>query len=264
MAREKARKTIPWRIWLIVLVWCVVFVSSAIAARRVQQFALTNPQFVLSSEQRGALTVRGAVYASRARLMRVFSTDYGRSIFALPLAERRRRLLAVDWVDDASVARVWPNRLQVTITERKPVAFVSIPFHKSSGSAARFLLIDAQGVLLDPPPRAQFAFPVLTGLTEDQPEIERQVRVRSAMRLMSDLGSSGQNISEINTAAPDDLTVVAQVEGRLLELKLGDGNYAKRLQNFLLHYPEIRKRAGNVKVFDLRLDDRITAKEQSN
>ena len=54
------------------------------------------------------------------------------------------------------------------------------------------------------------------------------------------------------------------MEGRLFDLKLGDGNYAKRLQNFLLHYPEIHKRAPTVTSFDLRLDDRITAKEQQD
>jgi hypothetical protein len=44
-------------------------------------------------------------------------------------------------------------------------------------------------------------------------------------------------------------------------LILGDGNYARRYQNFLSHYPEIRKRSAEVKTFDLRLDDRITAKD---
>ena len=38
----------------------------------------------------------------------------------MPLAERRRRLLAIDWVEDASVSRLWPNRVLVRITERKP------------------------------------------------------------------------------------------------------------------------------------------------
>jgi len=168
----------------------------------------------------------------------------------------------VDWVEDATVSRIWPNRLLVSITERQPVAFVSLPLRGSS-STARFLLVDAQGVLLDPPLRAQFAFPVLTGLTDDQTDAERRVRVRAMQNLMDDLGPTGQNISEINAAHPDDLTVVAQVEGRPLELQLGDGNYAKRLQNFLLHYPEIRKHAAEVTTFDLRLDDRITAKEPS-
>jgi len=264
MAREKARSGIRWRLWLTASAWVVLFVSSAVAARKAHHFVLTDPEFALSAEQRGAVTVQGAVYSSRNRLLRVFSADYGRSIFAVPLAERRRRLLAADWVEDASVSRIWPNRLLVRITERRPVAFVSLPFHGGSNAPARFLLVDAQGVLLDPPPRARFAFPVLTGLTEDQTEPERRVRVHAMLHLLDDLGPSAQNISEINAAAPDDLTVVAQVEGRLLELKLGDGNYARRFQNFLLHYPEIHKRAASVKTFDLRLDDRITAKEQQN
>jgi cell division protein FtsQ len=263
MPREKARPPFRWRFWLTACAWCAVFVSSALAARQAHRYALRDPQFIFSSEDRAALTLQGVTYAARAKLLRVFAGDYGRSIFAVPLDERRRRLLAVDWVEDAAVSRVWPNHLLVRITERQPVAFVSLPLHRGSGSAARFLLVDAQGVLLDPPLRAQFAFPVLTGLTDDQTDAERRLRVRAMQTLMDDLGPSGQNISEINAAVPDDLTVVAQVEGRPLELKLGDGNYAKRLQNFLLHYPEIRKHAANVTTFDLRLDDRITAKEQS-
>jgi len=261
MPREKARPPFRWRLWLTVFAWCAVFVSSAVAARQAHRYVLTNPQFMLSSEDRHALILQGVTYAARAKLLRVFAADWGRSIFAVPLDERRRRLLAVDWVEDASVSRIWPNRLLVRITERRPVAFVSLPLHGASGSAARFLLVDAQGVLLDPPLRAQFAFPVLTGLTDDQTDAERRVRVRAMQSLMDDLGPAGQNISEIDAAAPDDLTVVAQVEGRPLELKLGDGNYAKRMQNFLLSYPDIRKHAANVTTFDLRLDDRITAKE---
>lgn len=264
MAREKQRSGFRWRLWLSVLAWSAFFISSAVAARQAHRFVLTDPQFVFSSETRDSLMLQGVSYASRWKLRRVFATDYGRSIFAVPLAERRRRLLAVDWVEDATVSRIWPNRLLVRVTERKPVAFVSLPFGRTAGSAARFLLVDAQGVLLDPPLRAQFAFPVLTGLTDDQTDAQRRVRVRAMLNLMDELGPSGQNISEINAADPDNLTVVAQVEGRPLELKLGDGNYAKRLQNFLLHYPEIRRHAANVTTFDLRLDDRITAEEQPN
>ena len=126
----------------------------------------------------------------------------GRSIFAVPLDERRRRLLAVDWVEDAAVSRVWPNRLLVRITERQPVAFVSLPLHRSSGSAARFLLVDAQGVLLDPPLRAQFAFPVMTGLSDDQTDAERRVRVRAMQALMDDLGPASQNVSESTPPFP--------------------------------------------------------------
>jgi len=260
MAREKARRPFPWRTWLMAAFWCGVFVSTGWAAREAHRYVLRDTQFILSAEQRQALTIVGDRYASRAKLQRVFAADFGRSIFAVPLDERRRRLLAIDWVEDASVSRIWPNRLLVRITERTPVAFVNLPL-RGPGSPARFLLVDAQGVLLDPPLRAQFAFPVLTGLTEDQTDAERRVRVRAMQNLMADLGPSGQNISEINVAVPDDLTAIAQVEARPIQLKLGDGNYGKRMQNFLLNYPEMHKRAPDVTSFDLRLDDRITAEE---
>lgn len=261
MAREKARAKIHWRRWLAALAIGALCVSSAVAARKAHHYTLTDPRFMLSSEQRGALTLQGVVHGSRWKLQRVFAADFGRSIFAVPLAERRRRLLAVDWVEDASVSRVWPNRLLVRIQERQPVAFVSIPYRAGARAPSRFLLVDAQGALLEPPPRAQFAFPIINGLTEDQTEPERRVRVRAAMRLVNELGPLAKNISEINAGTPDDLTVEAKVEGRLLDLDLGDSHYAQRLQNFLQHYPEIRKRAPNGKTFDLRLDDRITAKE---
>ncbi len=262
MPRERDKKTgrVSWRAWLLTIFWCGVFVSSALAAREAHRYVLRDGQFALSPDDRGAITVEGARYASRYKILRIFAGDYGRSVFAVPLAERRRRLLAIDWIEEASVARIWPNRLVVRVTERTPVAFVSLPL-RGTGSPSRFLLVDGQGVLLDPPAKAQFAFPVLTGLTEDQTDQERRARVRAMRNLMEELGAAGQNVSEINAAAPDDLSVIAQVESRPLELKLGDGNYAKRLQNFLLHYPEIRKRAPNVKTFDLRLDDRITAEE---
>ena len=54
----------------------------------------------------------------------VFAEDFGRSVYLIPLSERRASLRTVDWVKDASVARFWPNRVVVGVTERKPVAFV--------------------------------------------------------------------------------------------------------------------------------------------
>ena len=86
-----------------------------------------DPQFTLSRDHDSdALTVDGLAYASRAKVQRVFAQDFDRSVFAVPLDERRRRLLAVDWVEDASVSRIWPDRLVVRIRERKPVAFVPV------------------------------------------------------------------------------------------------------------------------------------------
>jgi cell division protein FtsQ len=192
-------------------------------------------------------------YASHSKVQRVFSTDFDRSIFSIPLDERRRRLLAIDWVEDASVSRVWPDRLVVRLRERKPVAYVLF----RSG----VLLIDAYGALLGPPAQAQFAFPVLNGIREDQTEAQRRDHVRLLLRIQEEMGYLARDLSEVDTTDFDNVRLVVQVEHRALELLMGDGNYARRYQNFLSHYPEIRKRSPEVKTFDLRLDDRITAKE---
>jgi cell division protein FtsQ len=196
-------------------------------------------------------------YASRARLMAAFAPDYGRSIFLIPIAERRRRLLAIDWVEDASIARIWPNRVAVHIEERKPVAFVNLLIPGARG--ARVLLIDSEGVLLDPPAQSHFTFPVLSGVSEEQTEMERRRRVEAMLRLLADLGPLGKDISEVNAAAPENLMIVTQVEGQVVELVMGNWNFSRRMQSFLDHYPEIHRHSPGLRAFDLRLEDRITA-----
>jgi cell division protein FtsQ len=259
MGRTEPGKRIRWRLWLNVALVCLALAVVIYTGRKVRRFASTDPRFTLASpDDRGAgLSMDGLVYTSRSRVLATFATDFGRSIFLTPIAERRRRLLAVDWVADASIARIWPNRLAVRIKERTPVAFVNLPV--AGGRGSRVLLIDGEGVLLEPPAHARFAFPVLSGVTAEQTEAERRHRVEAMLRLLDDLGSLAKNVSEVNAGAPENLVIVTQIEGRAVELVMGNQNFAGRLQNFLDHYPEIRRRSGNVRAFDLRLDDRITA-----
>jgi cell division protein FtsQ len=242
-----------WRTWAWGLVAGAVCVSTGMAALRVRRFALDDPQFRLTRDKADALTLEGLRHASRTKVQRVFAGDWGHSIFSVPIEERRRRLLAIDWVEDASVLRVWPDRLTVQVHERRPVAFVFL----RSG----VLLIDRQGVLLDPPSQAQFTFPVLSGVREDETDEQRRERVRVMMRVQDELGYLAKDVSEVNVADLENIRIVAQVDQRALELILGDANYARRYQNFLNNYPEIRKRSPEVRTFDLRMDDRITAKD---
>jgi cell division protein FtsQ len=254
MAREskKVSRGFNWRRWVVMVALGLAGVSIAVAGFKVRQYALTDPQFMFSSSQPGALTIQGLDYTPETEVLRVFIGDFDHSVFSIPLAERRRRLLAIDWVEDASVSRIWPDRLLVRIRERKPVAFVIF----RSG----VLLIDAHGVLLEQPPQAHFAFPVLSGVRQDETEDQRREQVRALLRFQEDMGYMAKDVSEVNTADPENIRIVAQVENRAVELMMGDGNFAERYQNFLAHYPEIGKRSPNVKTFDLRLDGQVTAR----
>ena len=252
-----------WRMWLRLSVWTLGFAGLAWGGIEVRSFLRADPRFSFDCETGntacGRLEIHGAKNSNPDRLRGVFTKDFGQSIFRIPLDERRRSLLAVDWVASAAVSRVWPNRVVVTITERTPVAFARIPI---AGSMRHYLaLVDADGMLMTLPTRSRFHLPVVSGLSEHQSDAERKLRVKAMQHLLADLGARAQDVAEVNVARVQELRVVAQVEGRGVELWLGDQNYLSRFQNFFSHYSEIAKSSGEAAVFDLRIDDRILAKQ---
>jgi cell division protein FtsQ len=265
MAKETRVTGFNWTLWLQLGFWTLVLAATLMAARTVSRFASSDPHFTLDRDAGVAanstgFTILGLQRASRARVLRVFSGDFGANIFDIPIDERRRKLLAVDWVERASVSRIWPNQLVVRIWERQPVAFVNLTPPEARNKASRLELIDAYGVILDRPERLDFSSPILSGVYENQSERERQERVRHYLRLMNELGPLARQLSEVDVSNPDNLTVGMEIAGRPVELILGDSNFKRRVQDFLDHYAEMRKRSAGT-TFDLRLDDRITTRE---
>lgn len=261
MARTEKSGGLGWGFWVRAVLWSCVLVGCLTVMYKIRQFTLRDARFTLHGpDRRGdGLIMEGLTYTSRAKVLHNFDADFERSIFESPLAERRRRLLAIDWVSDASVSRIWPNRLIVRVTERKPVAFVNLP--RPRGREGHVVLIDQEGVLLEQPAQSKFTFPVLRGIREEQSEAERRRRVIAMQHVMGELGPFAKDISEVEATGTGDITIVAQVQGRTVELLLGNRNFSRRVQNFLTHYPEVRRHSSAAPVFDLRLDDRITARE---
>jgi cell division protein FtsQ len=257
MARESKKAPQPsrsrWKLLLGIVVLAAAGVSTAMAGYKVRQFVSTDPQFYLSRERKDAITIQGLRNASRWKVQRVFAGDYDRSIYLVPLTERQRRLEAIDWIESATVSRVWPDRIVVRVKERQPIAFVNL----NRG----VMLVDAHGKLLEPPAQSQFAFPVISGITDNDTDAQTAEHVATFLRVQSDMGYLMKEVSEVDTADPENVRVVAQAEGRAVILLVGEGNYAARYQNFMKHYQDIVKRSPKAKVFDLRLDDRITVKE---
>ena len=258
MPKATARKRVNWQLVLAILAGLLLFVSTAMAARRVRAMLLSSDRFLLELRtDSGApgIRVEGNHYASYDRIASTFAPDMDRSLLQLPLAERRRRLLAIDWIEDASVLRIWPNQLIVKVRERRPVAFAKLPV--GVAGQFRYMLIDGQGVLLTVP-RQRFDFPVLSGVTEEQQEVDRRARVIAMQQLLRDLGpAASPMISEINVTSIEDMRIAAKINGYNLELWLGDRNFLARFQNFTNHFEEIFRRSDGASVFDLRLDDRI-------
>jgi cell division protein FtsQ len=232
------------------------------AAWQIEQFVLTDGRFILAGPPEPGVVsdrfqIAGAVHASEQHITDVFLKDFGRSIYLCPIAERRRSLLAVDWVKEASVSRVWPNRLVVRITERTPVAFVQIP---GPDDTMLYGLVDGEGVMLDPQRASKLALPVIAGLqTGRNDEPKRREQVKRFLRLQTELGPSMDQISEIDVGDAENVKVTQVFDGKALTLMLGNQQFLQRYRNFIDNYSEIRKRLPDAIVLDLRLKDRITA-----
>src|SRR5437016_3508261 len=105
------------RIRRVLAIFAIALLVTGIVAWKLRNYLLTSPQFTLAHERREALTIQGWHHTPVAKVRRIFAADLDHSSFAVPLEERRRRLLGIDWVEDASVSRIWPDRVEVRIRE---------------------------------------------------------------------------------------------------------------------------------------------------
>ena len=238
----------------------VVLVISLYGWHRLEQFLIHDSRFAVNgpdgAEDASVIQIQGAQHASRRSIEAAFADDLGRSIYLVPLDGRRATLRTVDWVKDATVARLWPNRVLVRVAERKPVAFVTL-------AASRYGLIDEDGVIL-PPATDRFHLPVLQGVRARDPLADRRDRVQRMLRLLRALGPNAEKIAEVDVTDRGDLRVTQLYDGRMVTLLLGDQNFAVRYQNFLNHYAEIREKMPGASSLNLRLEDRITVVDQKD
>jgi len=192
---------------------------------------------------------------TRAEMLPVFGEDIGRNIFFVDLAERRRQLEEIPWVERATVMRLLPDQIRVTVVERHPVAFAR--------QGQQFGLVDANGILLAMSPSAMarnhYSFPTLSGIDARDPQTSRKARMELYLRLLAELDSSGQKlseqISEIDLTDPEDARVTMQDDDTLLHF--GEDHFLDRYQRYKAHIAEWRQQYPKLAAVDLRYDQQV-------
>jgi cell division protein FtsQ len=230
---------------------------------RTEEFLIKDDRFRIPEAESFAgqspnLVVEGVHYASPSQIRHVFAEDFGRSLYLVPLQKRRQQLLAIDWIEEATVSKNWPNTVRTEIRERTPVAFVHLPANKRDGMS-QFALIDKDGYILRPRVASKFTLPVITGVREAEPLDDRRARVRRVLAMLRAIGPLGDQISEIDASDPNDLIVAEHVNGSVVNLMLGDENFSERLKNLLSNFSEIKAKRPDTRTLDLRVDGVITA-----
>jgi cell division protein FtsQ len=203
----------------------------------------------------------GDEHVTRAQLLGVFGEDIERNIFSVDLAQRRAELERLPWVAHATVMRLLPNRMRVSIVERTPVAFVRQGSHIG--------LVDAGGVLLDMPEakgNADYSFPVVSGIVAGDPLSTRAARMKIFERFTSDLDSSGQKISEglseVDLSNPEDVKALIPDHSNDILVHFGDTDFLERYRKFEEHLPEWRTTYPKLSSVDMRYERQVVLEMQ--
>ncbi len=199
----------------------------------------------------------GLTEVTRGQILPVFGADIGRNIFFVPLNQRRTELEQIPWIERATVMRLLPDQLRISIVERRPVAFTR--------HGDRIGLVDAKGVLLTMPAAAMavhhYSFPVLTGIDPGDPPAARRERMAVYLRLMSDLDSTGQRlsdqISEIDLTDPEDARVLMPEQGKDILAHFGEDHFLERYQRYKAYIAEWRQQYPRLAAVDLRYDRQV-------
>lgn len=143
IARTQRQRAILW------LVCRVIVVTSAIAGiwiggkEAMRRFVWENPDYFLSD-----VKVEGNFALTRDQVLATGGIEIGRNIFNIDMAKAREALDALPQVERVELQRLLPNRIVITITERKPIAWlVRDGAHDVPGSDKSFL-VDARGVVM--------------------------------------------------------------------------------------------------------------------
>lgn len=205
----------------------------------------------------GNIQATGLAEVSRAQMLPVFGEDIGRNIFFVPLAERRHQLEQIPWVEHATVMRLLPDQLRVSIVERQPIAFVR--------QGQQIGLVDASGVLLTMPAsmmtQRHYSFPVVTGIDARDPAAGRRARMAVYQRLLAELDSNNQRlseqISEIDLTDPEDARVLMPEPGADILAHFGEDRFLERYQRYKTHIAEWRQQYPKLAAVDLRYDQQV-------
>lgn len=242
-----------------ILLLLLVLGCAGFAAVTLYRYGIQSWRFQLDSSDN--IEVLGAHNITRAQAIEPFASDIDRNIFFVPLAERKRELEQIPWVESASVLRLYPNRLRILVKERTPVAFVAIRSH--------IALIDGKGVIMDLPAgqQATYSFPVIVGMSEAEPLSTRTARMKIYAELIRQLDSGGtqysRDLSDVDLSDPDDVkATVSDPHGAVL-VHLGSTNFLERFRIYVTHVQEWRTQFLRLESVDLRYEHQVIVNPDS-
>lgn len=209
---------------------------------------LTSPRFALAQVE-----VAGGGRVEPAWVRRTLEPLTGRNLVRLPLAEVDRRLRTHPWVAGVEIHKALPDRLEVTVRERRPAARVAL-------AGGRTWYADAEGGLIAPAaPGGHPELPLLRPAGAAAGGGGRVGGVRQVLDALDELAAHqpawAAGLTEVHLLGEEDFAVHSTALPFPLYLRRGDvAAKGERLAELL---PQIVRRYDRLSGIDLRFSRRI-------
>ena len=198
------------------------------------------------------IVVEGTAATTPEAVRAVLQPYFGRNLVELALDEVAAAATKAPWVKQASVKRILPGTLRVTVIERTPGALALL--------AGSVYVVDDGGVVMGPAgPELPYDLPLLVGLDGHQGKDREAALARGIellLRLHTAFPTWTRGISEVDLSRKDRV-VVTRVEGGP-QILLDPDRIDRNLGAYLALQPTIARRVGGVSRVDLRWSQRIS------
>ena len=156
-----------------------------------KKFFWQNPDYALRDipfSTDGTLT--------REQALAVAKLKPGANIFSYSTGAVRDALRTMPQVESADVTRYLPNRIEITVKERKPAAWLAAAAGQKPGGAEPTHLLDARGIVFQPRhvPHEFKALPTISGVQTEDLEPGKPIRkaeVLAALELLKRTRETG-------------------------------------------------------------------------
>lgn len=215
--------------------------------------ALAIAVYISLSKVKSSFPIRNVVFLGNKHLtddeLKALAGIHGNDSLVTASGKKvSQMLLKSPWIRSVSVRKELPDTLAVLVEEVTPFALLDMN--------GRLFIINDKGDLLEELKDDLIPFlPVITGNPYNRDEGFSEAL--NLAKSMNDLGfSSERNQIEIIVSKPQELTAV--IDGTVV--KVGSGDYRKKLERLLELEGEIKRRNIPVDFIDLRFENRVVVK----
>lgn len=238
--------------WLHAMYVATILVLVGVAGfglQRVFVFAQTSEALALSNIQ-----VTGERRVTASEILASAGYSPGTYTLGVSLREIREAVEKIHWVRHATVRRVWPNELVITVVEREQVALARID--------GEIYQVDIDGTIIPVDVWTNTNFPILDGLSfrgSQDGDNGNEVKVAIYLDLVEVLGET--SLSEVHISESGDVSVVPVDDPLIVDL--GKTDYWDRWDLYQRLKPLIREDFPTALRIDLRFKDPVITQPEN-